>query len=87
MAERRDPAGLGDLARQVKVREPGRRDRARQRRAGGFGARSLVAARVVRIGRDVAVEIGPARDKAVGVIGKCRTARRRVGCAGQRPSA
>ena len=70
IGETRDAARLGDFRRQMESWMPLGRDGARQRGAEGFGARGLVAARIMRVGRDVAVEIGPAGDEAVLIVGE-----------------
>ena len=54
---------------------PSGRNGARQRRAAGLGARGFVAARVMGINGDVAVPVGTAGNKAVGVISESLTAR------------
>ena len=75
IGEIRDSARLGDACGQMKRGQPRRRCGARERRASGFGARGLVAAGVVGIGRHVAIVIGTAGEITVDVIAEFASCR------------
>lgn len=70
---RGQPFWFSHLGWNTTLRMPGRRDRARRRRAAGFGSRCFqVSAQVVGISRDCPVEVCGARRVAVCIVASRR---------------